>query len=55
VSGAIQSLPTFQVDPTQSKFRMVRVDGQYGSPSWSIDPTQPSAACQTLNMHANEL
>jgi hypothetical protein len=55
VSSAIASLPTFQVDPTQSKFRMVRVDGMYGSPSWNIDPTNPTAACQTVNMHANEL
>lgn len=55
VSSAIKSLPGFQVDPTASKFRMVRIDGQYGAPDWQVDPTQPSAACATLNMRVNEL
>ena len=39
VSSAIESLPTFQVYPTQSQFHMVRIDGQYGAPNWSVDPT----------------
>ncbi len=34
---------------------MVRIDGQYGAPDWKVDPTQPSAACATLNMRVNEL
>ncbi len=55
VSSAIESLPTFQVDPTASKFRMVRIDGKYGAPDWMVDPTQASAACATLNMRVNEL
>jgi hypothetical protein len=55
VASAIGSLPTFQVDPTASQFHMVRIDGQYGAPSWSVDPTQPSAACAILNMRVNEL
>lgn len=55
VSSAIKSLPTFQVDPQASKLRMVRIDGQYGAPDWKVDPTQPSAACATLNMRVNEL
>ncbi len=55
VSSAIESLPTFQVDPSASKAVMVRVDGQYGAPNWMLDPTNPSAACTTVNMHINEL
>ncbi|APR85070.1 Hypothetical protein A7982_10419 [Minicystis rosea] len=55
VSSAIKSLPFFQVDEAASKFRMVRVDGQYGALDWQVDPTQPSAACKTINMRVNEL
>jgi hypothetical protein len=55
VSQAIKSLPAFQVDANASKFRMVRVDGQYGAPDFQIDPSNPSAACATLNMRVNEL
>jgi hypothetical protein len=55
VSSAIESLPTFQVDPSASKFKMVRIDGQYGAPDWKVDPTQPSPACATLNMMVNQL
>jgi hypothetical protein len=55
VTAAIKSLPTFQVDPATSKFRMVRVDGKFGAPDWQIDPTMPSAACKTINMRVNEL
>jgi hypothetical protein len=55
VASAIESLPTFQVDPTLSKFKMVRIDGQYGAPDWKVDPASPSAACATLNMMVNQL
>jgi len=55
VTSAINSLPLFNIDPTASKFRMVRIDGQYGAPNWMVDPTMASAACATLNMRVNEL
>lgn len=55
VSAAIKSLPAFKVDAQASKFRMVRIDGQYGAPNWNVDPMAPSAACATLNMRVNEL
>jgi hypothetical protein len=55
VTSAIKSLPIFQIDPQASKFRMVRIDGQYGAPDWKVDPTTASAACATLNMRVNEL
>jgi hypothetical protein len=55
VSSAIESLPTFQVDVAQSKFRMVRIDGMYGAPNWNVDPTQAGAACMTINQRVNEL
>jgi hypothetical protein len=56
VTSVIQSLPTFKVDPTQSKFRMVRVDGQYGAPDFMVDPVaSPVAACQALIQKQNEI
>jgi hypothetical protein len=55
VSSAIESLPTFQVDPAASKAVMVRIDGQYGAPNWMVDPASPAAACATVNMNMNQL
>lgn len=55
VTSAIKSLPAFQVDPTQSRFRMVRIDGKYGAPNWSVDATNGAAACTTLLARKNEL
>ena len=55
VTSAIKSLPSFQVDPTTSRFRMVRIDGQFGAPNWMVDPTQTLAACSTLVARQNEL
>jgi hypothetical protein len=54
-TSAIKSLPSFKVDPSQSRFRMVRVDGKFGAPDWKIDPAQPAAACATVLARANEL
>jgi hypothetical protein len=54
VNDAIASLPTFTVDPANSKFRMVRIDGQYGAPDLKVDPTQPSLACALVNMNSNQ-
>jgi hypothetical protein len=55
VSSAIESLPIFQVDPTASKIRMVRIDGAYGAPDWMVDPTEPTAACATIIGRVNQL
>ena len=55
VDQTISSLPSFQVDPSASKFRMVRVDGKYGSPDWKLDPLQQSAACAAIDQRVNEL
>lgn len=55
VDQVIKSLPAFNVDATQSKFRMVRIDGKYGAPNWSVDPASLDAACQTLIQRINEL
>jgi hypothetical protein len=55
LTSAIKSLPTFQVDPAASKFRMVRIDGQYGAPDFEVDPAQPGAACATIIQRVNEL
>lgn len=55
VSSAIKSLPEFQVDPAESKFRMVRIDGQFGAPDWQVDPSKVAEACATLIKRENEL
>jgi hypothetical protein len=55
VDQTIGSLPSFQVDPAASKFRMVRVDGKYGAPDWKLDPQQQSAACAAIDQRVNEL
>jgi hypothetical protein len=55
IDQTIGSLPSFQVDPAASKFRMVRVDGKYGAPDWKLDPLQPSAACTAIDQRVNEL
>jgi hypothetical protein len=55
VTSAIKSLPAFQVDPTQSRFRMVRIDGKYGAPDWKVDAANAKAACTTLLARKNEL
>lgn len=55
VSGVIKSLPSIQVDPAQSRFRMVRIDGQHGASDWGVDPADPAAACATVLARVNEL
>jgi hypothetical protein len=55
VDQTIGSLPSFQVDGAASKFRMVRVDGKYGSPDWKLDPQMQSAACAVIDQRVNEL
>jgi len=55
VTSAIKSLPAFQVDPKQSRFRMVRIDGKYGAPDWKVDAANAKMACSTLLARKNEL
>jgi len=55
VTSAITSLPTFQVEPADSRFRMVRIDGKFGAPDWNVDATNAAAACATLLARQNEL
>lgn len=55
VTSAIKSLPGFQVDPTQSRFRMVRIDGKYGAPDWKVDAANAATSCKTLLARKNEL
>lgn len=54
VTSAIKSLPAFQVNPADSRFRMIRIDGQFGAPDWAVDPSQPLAACAELVSRINE-
>lgn len=55
VTSVIKSLPVFTVDPKESRFRMIRVDGQYGAPDWGIDPTNAVEGCAAVLEHVNEL
>ncbi|HLM71387.1 MAG TPA: hypothetical protein VK459_01800 [Polyangiaceae bacterium] len=55
VTSAIKSLPMFEVDAAASKFRMVRIDGQFGAPDWQVSPADPAGACSILIQRANEL
>ena len=54
VTSAIESLPSFEVDAEESKFRMIRVDGKYGAPDWKLS-SDAGLACQTILAHVNEL
>ncbi len=53
VTAAITSLPTFQVDPAKSAYRMLRVDGKHGAPAWNL-PSDPGQACQAVLQHQND-
>lgn len=53
VTDAITSLPTFTVDPSTSEYRLVRVDGKHGAPSWNLG-SNPSQACQAVLQHKND-
>lgn len=53
VNDAIKSLPTFTVDPTQSEYRMLRVDGKDGAVNWNL-PTAISDACASVVAHKND-
>ncbi|HRI72043.1 MAG TPA: hypothetical protein PK156_47750, partial [Polyangium sp.] len=55
VTSAIKSLPAFEVDPQQSRFRMVRIDGKYGAPNWNVDVANAAKSCATLLARKNEL
>jgi hypothetical protein len=56
VMSAMKSLPLFTVDPSKSKFRMVRVDGAHGAPDWKIDlANNAAAACQVALQNRNQL
>lgn len=55
VTSAIKSLPKFSVDPAASRFRMVRIDGKYGAPDLSVDPTAVPAACKAIVTNVNQI
>ncbi|MDC0742175.1 hypothetical protein [Polyangium mundeleinium] len=48
-------VPTFQIEPLDSRFRRLCIDGKFGAPYWNVDPENTAAACATLNMRPNEL
>jgi len=55
VASSIKSLPIYDISPTESKFRMIRVDGKHGAPNWNVNLADASAACKIAIQHQNEL
>lgn len=55
VASSLKSLPVYVIDPVKSQFRMIRVDGKYGAPSWGVDLTKHVDACTIAIQHQNEL
>lgn len=53
VAQVVQALPTFNVDPSQSEFKLLRVDGKDGSVNWQL-PSATSAACAVVLAHQND-
>jgi hypothetical protein len=54
VASAIQSLPLFEGQTAQSRWRMVRIDGQFGAPDWQL-PQDALARCSIARSRRNEL
>ncbi len=54
VASAIQSLPLFEGQTDQSRWRMVRIDGQFGAPDWEL-PQDAVARCSVVRSRRNEL
>lgn len=54
VTSAIKSVPAFQLDLMQSRFQMVRIDGKYGAPDWTVDVANATDTCSTLLARKNE-
>ncbi len=48
VSTSITALPIFSVVADDSPYRMLRVDGQHGSPDWKLDFADGPGACGVL-------
>lgn len=55
VTSAIKSLPQYQVNTSDSRFRLVRIDGKYGAPDWDADWSDRLATCTTIIANQNEL
>ena len=55
VSGAMRSLPEYDVNGEESIFRAIRVDGVYGSPDWGVSLSDPVAGCTEVLQRQNEI
>lgn len=55
VTSAIKSLPTYQLVPSESRFRMVRVDGRFGARNWPVNWSNPGPGCAESIARVNEL
>jgi hypothetical protein len=53
VTQDIEALPTFTVQPSQSEYKMLRVDGKDGSINWQLS-SDPAGACKTILAHQND-
>ena len=55
VTSAIKSLPQYTVNTTDSRFRLVRIDGKHGSPNWNPSWGEPLASCKQIIANQNQL
>jgi hypothetical protein len=55
VTSAIKSLPVYTVNPSESRFRLARIDGKHGSADWAPDFGDVLSSCKTVIARQNEL
>lgn len=55
VASVIKSLPLFDADPKNSRFRLVRIDGLHGAPDYNLVGRTPPDACSVIRSHKNDL
>lgn len=55
VTSAIKSLPQYTVNTSESRFRLVRIDGKHGAPDWGPDWSDPLASCRQIIAKQNDL
>ena len=55
VASAIKSLPQYAVNSSESRFRLVRIDGLHGSWNWNPSWSELQASCRRIIANQHEL
>ena len=55
VSSAIKSLPQYQVNSSESRFRVVRIDGKHGSANWGASWSSLLKSCRQIIANQHDL